>query len=173
MKRAVVLFALIALLLIGCFFEYPLTTEHNIPVDSAALGLWELMENGKEEPNQSYRITILKYSDTEYMIRYPFENLEGFEEIYYFRGYHIKIGGISCVQLQVIGTLDGPLEKSMKNLFHVASYQLKDGKLIIKLLNTKLVDEYPEDSEAMRKALLKHKNNKELFTDPGSFRKIE
>ena len=174
MKRAVVLFALTALLLIGCFFEYPLTTEHNIPVDSAALGLWELMKNGKEEPNQSYRMTILKYSDTEYMIRWPFKE---FGTEFYIRGYPIKIGGISCVQLQVIGTRDGPLEKGMKNLFHVASYQLTDGKLIIKLLNTDLVEnasvaEYP-DSEALRKAFLKHKNNKELFTDPGSFRKIE
>jgi len=50
------------------------------------------MENGKEEPNQSYRMTILKYSDTEYMIRWPFEV---FDEIFYIRGYPIKIGGIT------------------------------------------------------------------------------
>ena len=37
-------------------------------------------------------MTILKYSDTEYMIRWPFEV---FDEIFYIRGYPIKIGGIT------------------------------------------------------------------------------
>ena len=168
MKRAVALSALTALLLIGCVFEFPLTKEHNISVDSAVLGLWEFIP--KEETNRSYRMTILKYSDTEYMIRWPSGALE---TEFYIRGYPIKIGGISCVQLQVIGTRDGPPEKGMENLFYVASYQLTDGNLIIKLLKTDVVDEDLKDSDALRKAFLNHKNDKELFTDPGSFRKIE
>ena len=167
MRRVVMLSALTTLLLSGCY-EFPLTKEHKIPVDSAVLGLWELIPNNQDEPNPSDRLTILKYSDTEYMIRTP----DGSGEIYY-RGYPIKLGGIACVQLQALGTNEGPFGQHIENLFHVASYQLKDGKLTIRFLNTNLVEEDLENSDALRKAFLKHKNNKELFTNPGGFRKIE
>ena len=161
------LFAIVGLLVAGCVYESPFTTEHNIAIDSAVLGLWEELKPDKGvEPKEDEQMMILKYSDTEYLIHYP----TGKDGIYY-RGYPIKIGGISCVQLQIIGTDDGPPKKDETELFHVVSYQLTDGQLEIKTLDTDLVNDDLKTTEELHKAFLKHKENKDLFKDPGVFRK--
>ncbi len=155
---------LLALLLIGCEYDSPLTKEHSVSVDSAVLGLWEEIHDEGGEPE---RMMILKYSTTEYLIHYPVGK-DGF----YYRGYPIKIGGISCVQLQIIGTKDGPL-KGEKEAFLVVSYQLTDGKLEIKILNTDLVDDDLKTTEALVQEFLNHKDNKDLFINPGRFKRIK
>jgi hypothetical protein len=157
-----------ALLVVSCEYESPLTKEHNTPVDSSILGLWIEDQDPGEQPGSDERMMVLKYSDTEYLIHYP----TGKDGIYY-RGYPIKIGGISCVQLEIVGTEDGPLDNNEKDLFHVASYEFKQGLLEVKLLNTDLVDDDLKDAGALRKAFLENIDNKELFEDPSRFRKEE
>lgn len=152
----------------GCKYEAPLTEEHSISIDQSVLGLWELVPDKGEQPDQNERMMILKYADTEYLIHYPIG-----KDGMYFCGYLVKIGGVLCVQLQIIGTAEGNLDKDNKKLFHVVSYQLSNGELIIKTLNTDLVDDDVKDSEALKKAFLKHRGDKDLFRDPGKFRKIE
>ncbi|MDA2939198.1 hypothetical protein MYX75_13175 [Acidobacteria bacterium AH-259-A15] len=110
----------------------------------------------------------MKCSNTEYLIHYPIG-----EDGMYFRGYPIKIGDVSCVQVEVLGNEDGPLDGDEKDLFHVVSYQLEKSELTIKTLNTDLVDDELKDSEALKKAFLGHEGSKDLFTDPGKFRKIK
>ena len=168
MKYVIALLSLAGLLLVGCEYESPLTKDHNLAIDSALLGLWEEIpdEGGNSEPDD--RMMILKYSDTEYLIHYP----TGDDGIYY-RGYPIKIGGISCVQLQAIGTEDGPPETDEKDLFHVASYRLTNSGLEIKLLDTDLVDDALKTTDELVRAFLEQKDNKELFTDPGLFRRVK
>lgn len=163
------MFVTAILLLVGCEYESPLTKEHNIAVDPAVLGVWEPIQVTDDKAKQDERMIILKYSDTEYLIHYP----SGGRDQAYYRGYPIKIGGVSCVQLQIIGTDEGPLQKDEKGLFSVASYHLTAGKLEINLLNTDLVDDALKTSAELRQAFLKHKDNKELFEDPGVFRKIK
>ncbi|MCU0857125.1 MAG: hypothetical protein MUC65_01810 [Pontiellaceae bacterium] len=162
------LFAIAGLLLVGCEYESPFTTEHSIVIDSAVLGLWEPKPDEGKEPKEGERMMILKYSDTEYLIHYP----AGEDGIYY-RGYPIKIGGISCVQLQIIGTKDGPPRKDEADLFYVVSYQLTDSGLEIKTLNTNVVDDDLKSTEELHAAFLKHKENKDLFNDPEVFRRKE
>ena len=166
--KCMMLLTVAVLLLAGCEYESPLTKEHNIAVDSAVLGMWELIPDEREEPKQAERMMILKYSDTEYLLHYPI----GKNGLYY-RCYSIKVGGVSCVQLIFIGTDDGPPEKDEKDLFHVISYQLANDELKIKLLNTDLVDDDLKTTEALKQSFLKHKGNKELFTNPGKFRRIK
>lgn len=168
MKHLMAFLSVAVLLLAGCEYESPLTKEHSIAIDSAVLGLWEPIPDEEEEPKQEERMMILKYSDTEYLLHYP----AGKGGLYY-RCYPIKIGGVSCVQLQVIGTGDGPPKKDEKDLFHVVSYQLANAELEIALLNTDLVDDGLKTTEALRQSFLKHKGNKELFTNPGRFKRIE
>lgn len=165
--KYMMLFAIVGLLVAGCEYESPFTTEHNIAIDSAVLGLWEeLKPDEGVEPKEDEHMMILKYSDTEYLIHYP----TGKNGIYY-RGYPIKIGGISCVQLQIIGTDYGPPKKDETELFHAVSYQLTDGQLEIKTLDTDLVNDDLKTTEELHKAFLKHKENKDLFKNPGVFRK--
>lgn len=164
------MFTAVVFLLAGCQYESPLTKEHHIAVDPAVLGVWKVVQNKEgQPPQQEERMIILKYSDTEYLIHYP---PGGNDEIYY-RGYPIKIGGLSCVQLQVIGTDDGPPKEDEKNLFFVASYGLKDGRLAIRTLNTEVVDDSLKTTDELRKAFLANRDNRELFKDAGVFRKIK
>ena len=156
------------LLFCGCEYEAPLTEDHTIAIDSAVLGLWEAIPDEGEEPDQDERMMILKYSNTEYMIHYPVK-----DDGIYFRAYPVKIGDVSCVQLQAIGTGDGPPEKDEKSLFHVASYRLTGAELEIKILNTGLVDDDLKTTDALTHSFLKHKGSKKLFINPGRFRRVK
>ncbi len=169
MKYMIALLIAAVLLFVGCVYESPLTTEHNIAIDPTVPGLWEPIQDKGDVPNQDEQLMILKYSDTEYLIHYP----PGGNDEAYYRGYPIKIGGVSCVQLQIIGTADGPLAKDRKDLFHVVSYQLTGSGLEIKMLNTDLVNDKLKTTDELRKAFLKNINNKGLFTDAVVFRKIK
>ena len=78
------------------------------------LGLWEtLAENSDEEKE---RMIILKFSSTKYIIHYPVR-----ENAMYFRAYPIKVGGVSCFQLQAIGSNEEPPDQGENSLYHVAS----------------------------------------------------
>jgi len=153
---------------VGCEFKSPLTKEHNIPINPLVLGLWELTPEKDTGSKKNLQMMILKYSDTEYLIHYP-TGKDGL----YFRGYPIKIGNVSCVQIKCIGTGKGLFEKNEKKLYHVASYELIDNNLKVKMLNHKLIDGDLVDGEALNKAFLKHQDNQELFIDPGNFKRIK
>lgn len=168
MKRDLTWVVLAGLLLVSCQYEVPLTREHSIAVDSSILGLWEPIPDEGEEAKQDERMMILKYSDTEYMIHYPVG-----KDALYWRAYPVRLGGRSCVQLQVIGTVDGPLEEDEQQVFHVASYQRTDDVLVVKTLNIELVGNELKTTEALVQAFLDHKESKDLFIDPETFRQIK
>ena len=157
----------VVLLFAGCPYEEPLVKEHVIPVDSSVLGLWEPQPDEGEESGTNERMIILKFSDTEYLIHYP----PGGNDEAYYRGYLIKIGGISCVQLQIIGTEEGMPKKDAKALFAVVSYELKSGILEIRTLNPDLVDDELKTTDALAQSFLNHKENKDLFINPVRFRR--
>ena len=168
MKCLQIPFVMTVLFLAGCEYEFPLTKEHTISIDASVLGLWEPVPEKGEEPDPDERMMILKYSDTQYLIHHPMGR-GGL----YFRGYPIKIGNVSCVQVEIIGDEDGPLPKDAKEVFYVVSYVVANGELEVKSLNTKLVSDKLRNSEAMRRAFLEHQGNKDLFTDPAKFRRIK
>ncbi len=69
----------------------------------------------------------------------------------------------------------GPVDDTAEERYSVVSYQLIYGglvELVVAELNTDLVDEDLETSEAIRQAFIVHKDNKDLLTDPILFRKI-
>lgn len=154
-------------LLTGCEYEAPLTSEHSIAIDRALVGVWgEVPESGKDPAEP--QMMILAYSETEYLIHYPI----GDDGIYY-RGYPVKIGDKACVQLKVIGTEEGPVEKGELQLFHVAKYTLNEGVLEIQLLNSDIVDNDLKTSDALYQAFLENIGEQDLFENPGQFRKLE
>jgi hypothetical protein len=168
MKYLSILMVAIVPLLAGCEYESPLTEEHTLPVDQTVLGLWEAFPDEGETPDPDERMMILRYSDTEYLIHYPTG-----KDVMYFRAYPIKIGNVSCVQLEALGSSDGPIDSGEKGRFHVASYQLKKGELTIKILNSKIVDNKLKGSEALKQAFLKHQDAPDLFTGPETFRRLK
>ncbi len=168
MKRAVMLSALVAILLVGCEYKVPLTKEHSVAIDPMVLGVWESIPDEGEEAESAERMVILKYSDTEYMVHYPVG-----EDGVYYRCYPIKIEGTSCVQVQAIGNSDGPPAEDERELFHVVSYRLTDGILEIRTLNTDLVVDDLKTTEELMAAFLAHKDDAHLFVNPGRFRRKE
>lgn len=161
-------FVIVAILVMGgCDYPFPLTEEHNISIDPSVLGHWEEVPQGGKAPDPNERMLIFKYTDTEYLVHYP-TGKGGM----YFRGYPIKIEGVSCVQIQLIGDVDGDVKKEDRK-YQVVSYALSKGELEIRTLNTDLVDKDLQDSAKLRQAFLKNKDNKELFKDPGKFRRIK
>jgi hypothetical protein len=159
--------ALLLLALVGCWYDAPLTEEHRISIDPSILGKWEIAEDEAQGPEPKDTIMILKFSDTEYMIHYI-----ATADARYYRGYPIEMGGVSCVQLQVIGTPEGLPERDAKPFF-VVSYQRRGGDLVVKLLNTDLIDNALTESDALRQAFLVHKEDPDLFRDPGRFQRVE
>ena len=149
----------------GCEYETSLTDEHKIPVSKAVFGLWEAVpeKDGGSDPKE--RLMVLKYTDTEYLVHYP-TGSEGF----YFRGYPIRIGGVSCVQIRLIGDSNGDIKPGERK-YQVVSYKFINDELEIKMLNTDLVDKNIKDRNKLKTAFLKNKNKEELFINPVRFRK--
>lgn len=172
MKLKIIFMIALFFLIAGCEYEISLTDEHKIPVDKAVLGLWEavpekgIVSDPKDRISDSEeRLMVLKNTDTEYLIHYPTGD-EGF----YFRGYTVRIGGVSCVQIQLIGDSNGAI-KTGERMYQVVSYQFVNGELEIKTLNTDLVDTNLKDRNKLKKAFLMNKNKGELFINPVMFRK--
>jgi len=167
MKHATILVIVALLVIVGCDYQVPLTEEHNISIDPSVLGIWEGVTDGDKPSNPDERMVILKYADTEYLVHYP-TGKDGL----YFRAYPIKVEGVSCVQIQQIGTADGDIGKEGRK-YHVISYTLSNGNLEITMLNTDLVGKNLPDSTGLRQAFLKHKDSKDLFKNPGKFRRVK
>jgi len=166
MKHAALTVVALTLFIAGCQYLAPLALEHNIPIDPSVIGLWEEVPEGDKPSDPDDRMLILKYSDTEYLVHYPTRKDEG-----YYRAYPVKVDGISCVQIQQIGTAEGDFKDARK--YHVVSYSISSGELEIKVLNTDLVDKNLQDTALLKQAFLEKKDNKDLFTNPGRFRRVK
>jgi hypothetical protein len=167
MKRAAGLLLIAILVIVGCIYEAPLTEEHKILIDPSVLGLWEEVPDKDEPPDQAEKMLILKYSATEYLVHYPMG-----KGGMYLRIYPIKIGGVSCLQVQLIGEEAGVVPKDEPK-YHVISYTLSNGELEIKTLNTDIVNKNLKESAALRRAFIKNKDQKNLFVYPGKFRRVK
>ena len=168
MKNAIMSVIAVALVLsfAGCKYPAPLTEEHTIAIDPSIIGLWEEVPEGNSVPDPNGRMLVLKYSDTEYLVHYP-TGKDG----EYFRAYPIKIGGVSCIQIQAIGKAGRDIGKEEKK-YDVISYSLSNNEVEIKTLNTYVIDENIKDSAGLKEAFMKNRDNKDLFANPGRFRRV-
>ena len=153
--------------LAACDYDVPLVAEHNIPIDHAILGTWEFIPDQTDD--DEYQLRILKFSETEYLVH----DSEDDGGDLYFRAYAINLGGVSAVQLEFLGDDKKPVKSDGENRYLVASYKILDGMLEIRTLNSELVSAESADAESLRKVFLEHKENPELFNDPGLFRRLQ
>jgi hypothetical protein len=165
MKRFLPLFVVFALFIAACEYQEPLSEKQGILIDESSLGLWEALPEKDGKPPKEY-ILALKISPTEYLVHYKMES-----DSMYFRAYPIKVGNISCLQLQLIGTSTGPAPKNEPQ-YQVALYQIKGDELSIRMMNTSVVGE-KLGSAAMREAFLKNQTNEKLFREPGKFKRVK
>jgi hypothetical protein len=156
---------LMLLVIAGCEYQEPLSEKQGILIEESALGLWQAEPEKKESVSKDYLIA-LRISPTEYLVHYN----EGSMSMY-FRAYPIKVGNVSCLQLQLIGTSSGPAPKNEPQ-YHVALYQINGDELSIRMMNTNIVDS-KLGSAAMREAFLKNQADEKLFREPGKFRRVK
>jgi len=133
----------------------------------ALLGLWESIPNEGEKSEPIEQMLVLKYSATEYLVQYP----TGKDAIY-FRAYPIEIAGRKCVQLEIAGYESGPPEESEKKRFDVIAYEVADSTLVVWTLNSDPVKDGLKTTDALARAFRDHKGDKDLFTDPGRYRRV-
>lgn len=170
MKTTAFLLAVSALLFTGCRFKAPLVKETTLPIDPAVIGLWEPVPEDGKDPEADKRMLVLKFSDTEYIVRQPVG-----EGVIHYRAYPIELGGVRCVQLEAIGDGKGPLggDAEITTPFQVVSYQVKDGKLVVSMLSEELFPDKLKTTEALQEAFLKHKDREDLFGEAKEYRKVD
>jgi hypothetical protein len=129
------------------------------------LGSWNAGERAEGEASG---VRILKWSDHEYAV-HQFSNTDHL----YYRAYPIEIGGVRCVQLQLIGSDEGPVDPDDEDFhpYQVVSYEIDGRKLTVRNLNRKLVDPKLDNRKALRAAFLQHKEAEDLFVDPSEYLK--
>lgn len=157
----------LAIMLSGCQYLVPLSEEHNINIDTDLLGYWTMLPDESDPEASIDSMTVLQFSDSEYIVNYVSEGSGMF-----FRAYLIAVGDQTLLQLELLGTDEGPYEESAdEHRFIVANYVLDQGKLEVKTLNTELVSRDLRDSESLMQAFLANLDNPELFTGSGFFTK--
>lgn len=166
MRALTPVLALVLVLLSGCVYKAPVTTTHTIPVDPAVLGVWQAVPEPGEDLDADERMLVLKYSDTEYMVRYP-----SGKDAMFFRGYPIKLGNLRCVQIQLLGEKDQPVNDEDRK-YQVVAYKLADSVLELRTLNADLISDRLATSADLLKAIKANIANPDLFKDPGKFKKV-
>jgi len=161
----------VVLLTAGCPYHVPLTEEHTLLIDQELFGAWIESEDPEKDKDKQTELIIMPFSETEYVLCYH-SNLNG---TLYLRGYPINMGGVSCVQLQLIGPVNfNPAEPysadNKSNHYGVATYEIKGGTLEVRLLNKKVVSDKITTSEALQEAFLANIDNERLFQDLVVFR---
>ncbi len=135
MKHSVWLLFLAIILTTGCVHETPLTTEHNLAIDPALLGLWELVPGeAKGDPDED-RMVVMRWSDTEYLVQIPLG-----PEGDFFRAYPVEVGGHSLIQAEYVGNHGKGLYPPEETFFPIITYEIEEGILIAGSLNPKVVD---------------------------------
>jgi hypothetical protein len=166
MKHIFSLLVISLFILSACEYQEPLAENQNIAIDPALLGLWQPAPDKDEPAPTDEWILALKYSETEYLIHYK----TGGGSMY-FRAYPINVGGISCMQLQLLGNDSGPLKESGQ-AYHVAFLVLRDDEVTIRMLNTSVVNPKLKGAE-LKDTFLKNSTTKELFREPAKFKRAK
>lgn len=167
MRKRKLITVFVLFILTACDYDVPLVGEASLPIDQALLGTWEAIPEDRDEQKLPERIMIRQESANLYVIEYG----DG-ESVIYFKGWLAELEGSHFMQLEVTGDDKGPVDAKDDNLFSVVSYALGNGKLVVRSLNTDLVDAELADTAALQAAFAANRDNPSLFHKPRQFRKF-
>jgi hypothetical protein len=152
------------LLLNSCVFESPFASEAVIPVDPGLLGRWEMVSGDGDKPPA--RMLVLQHAPDEYTVGYSLG-----EKAMYFRAFAVGIAGEEYLQIQLIGTAEGPVKPGDRK-YHLLKVAVDGDKMEMRTINPEALGKDLAGTERMREALIANKNRPGLFTEPEVFRKI-
>ena len=158
--------AAVALLFLNsCVFEAPFESEAKIPVEGKLLGRWEqVKDNPGESPD---RMLVLQNAANEYVVEYPVG-----EKAMYFRAYGVELEGANYIQVQLIGTAEGPAKPEDRK-YHLLKISVDGDALEMRTLNADLLGKNLKDGTAMKAAFKAHKADADLFQEPSKFKRLK
>lgn len=149
-------------LLNSCVFDSPFESNAKIPTDANLLGRWD--EVSEKNPN---RMLVLQHSANEYMVQYPVK-----ENGMFFRAYPVDLGGVTYVQLQLIGTAEGPV-KAEDRKYHLFKVTAKEDSMELCAINPEALGIKSGNPAALKAAFAKHKDDPGLFAKPSVFKRVK
>jgi hypothetical protein len=153
------------MLLASCVFESPFEADSKVPVDQRLIGRWQ--EVASAEKTEGNRLLVLQHSENEYLVQYP----DG-DKAMYFRAFAVNLAEQNCIQIQLIGTADGPLKPENRK-YHLLKVALNRDALEIRTIKPEILGKDLRDTAALRAAFTTHKDDADLFGDPVIFRRAE
>jgi hypothetical protein len=157
----------IVITLTGCDYEFPAAKDTGIAIDRTLLGRWRGRETDRQGKETVHDLLVLPFSESEYLVEYP-----AGPDALFCRAYHIKLGTVKAVQLQVIGTRDGPIQDRDAALYMVLDYELRDGKLVVRKLNKDALGAAPVSGTELTAAIQSVADHPELFHEPMTFERV-
>ena len=168
MRKYRLITVFILFVLTACDYNVPLVGEASLPIDQALLGTWEAIPGDRDGQESLDRIVIRQESANLYVI----EHVDG-ESIIYFKGWLAELEGSRFMQVEVTGdSKEGSVGAEDDNLFSVVTYALDNGELVVRSLNTDLVDTDLADTAALQAAFVANRGNPKLFNNPEKYRKL-
>ena len=163
--RLITVFSL--LILTACDYNVPLVAEVSLPIDQALLGTWEAIPEDRDPRESLDRMVIRQQSANLYEIEFGDEGSR-----IYFKGWLAELEGIRFMQVEFTGDEEGPIDAKYKQLFSVLSFTLGNGELVVRSLNTDLVNQDLVNTAALQVAFAANRDNPLLFHEPGQFRRL-
>jgi hypothetical protein len=88
------------------------------------------------------------------------------------KAFLYRIAGKTLVQLRWIGTAKGSLPENNR-VYQFAAYEIEDGELRIRLLNTSLVSKDTTSSAQLASSIEENRDSPDLFREPLVFKKVK
>ena len=152
-------------LLSSCVFEMPFAAQAEIPITQALLGRWESIPDSTD--SKPDRLLVLQHSENEYVVAYPLG-----DKTMVFRAFPVKLEGAEYVQLQLIGTVDGPVEAKDRK-YHLLKLKLDGEQLSIQTIKPDVIGKGHKSTAELLAAFKTHKDDADLFDEPETFRRLK
>lgn len=152
-------------LLNSCVFDVPFVTKAEIPVDDKLLGRWEAVSKEGNRPPE--RILVLQYSENEYVAAHTIE-----DKTMAFRAFAVKLEGAEYMQIQLIGTVDGPV-KTEDRKYHLLKWKLDGDRLSLQTIKPDVIGKDHKTTAELLTAFKAHKDDSDLFDEPAAFHRIQ
>ncbi len=150
-------------LLNGCEYEWPLVAQPEEEIDQRLVGVWRReLSDGDEE-----RLLIFPMSDREYLVSFPV----GATDAMFARAALWREEGMTLVQLEWFGNAKA-LVPNDEPRYQYASYQMENGRLEIRLVNSSIVGGKQESAEALKAAILAKREDPAFYRESKTFTKV-
>ena len=148
----------------SCVFEAPFDAEAKIATEPKLLGRWENVT--KQTAGAPERMLVLQHSANEYIVQYP-----AGDKAMFFRAYAVELEGSRYIQIQLLGTAEGPV-KPEERKYHLLKVSVAGDSLEMRTIDPEVLGNDHRDSSQLKAVFAKLKDDPKLFDEPVKFTRI-